>query len=427
MSEDKNDILNTETAIEEKLQGTACPQNSCTHDSCDTQDTADTTDTTENSENTSEDSTYCSECDFASELENYLPTPENTDKIKKPVPQWVFSAGISAAVCTLLFGIYSVTITPHLKPSAVISYVQSENSGGKIKNTDGISNVAEKLSKSIVSVSGMSSYRSFFGLSSSTNVGSGIIISPNGYILTSNTLAGDGSTVTVTLPDKQEYEAKLIGNDTSKDIAVLKIDAQNLPAASLADSDSVRAGDVSIVMGNLLGSEMGVSVTQGIVCGVNKNISLQNGGTINLLQTDAITSSNSAGGCLLNANGDIIGMITNAINANTDSISFAIPSNDIKNVTQSLIDTGSYPKSGSLIIGITGTDNEHGVVIDKVADDTPAKKSGLKEGDLILKIDGTPVKSIAEINKIRDTHSSGDTIVITIYRDGDITDVNVVL
>lgn len=367
------------------------------------------------------------ECDFASELENYLPTPENTDKLKKPIPSWVMPAAVSAGVCTILFGIFSLAITPHIRPAAVISYVQKEPTADALPNTSGISAVAEKLSKSIVSVSGTSSYRSFFGLSSSVNNGSGVIISPDGYILTSNTLAGDGSAVTVKLSDNNEYEAKLIGSDAKSDVAILKIDASNLTAASLADSDSVRAGDTAIVMGNLLGNEMGVSVTHGIICGVNKDISLQNGSTINLLQTDAVTNANSAGGCLLNSDGNIIGMITNAVTANTELIGFAIPANDIKNAVQPLIGSGMSASGDSLIIGITGTDSNHGVVVENVADDTPAEKSGIKSGDLILKIDSTPVKSISEINKIRDSHKSGDTIVITIYRDGEIIDVNVTL
>lgn len=374
-----------------------------------------------------EDNTY-NECDFAAELENYLPTPENTDKLKKPLPSWVMPAAVSAGVCTLLFGIFSLAVTPHIRPAAVISYVQSEQSQEQAPITEGISAVADKLSKSIVSVSGTSSYRSFFGLSSSVNNGSGIIISQDGYILTSNTLAGDGSAVTVKLSDNNEYEAKLIGTDAKSDVAVLKIDAENLTAASFSDSDSVHAGDTAIVMGNLLGNEMGISVTHGIICGVNKNISLQNGSTINLLQTDAVTNANSAGGCLLNSEGNIIGMVTNAVTANTELISFAIPSNDIKNAVQPLINTGLPSATGdSLIIGITGSDSDHGVVVENVASDTPAEKSGIKSGDLILKIDSVPVKSISEINKIRDTHKSGDTIVITVYRDGEIIDINVIL
>ena len=365
------------------------------------------------------------DCDFASELENYLPTDENTDKLKKPVPSWLKTAAVSAAVSILLFGIYSLTVIPHIKPTAVISYVQ----GNKAESTvsTGVVAIAEKITPSIVSVSGVSSYRSFFGLSSSETSGTGVIISADGYILTSNALVGDGSNIKVTLQDKTQYDAILVGNDKSKDIAILQIDAKNLPATSLSDSDAVKTGDAAIVMGNLLGNDMGVSATQGIICGINKNLALQNGNTLNLFQTDAITTSNSTGGCLLNQNGDIIGMVTHAISSDIDSISFAIPANDIKNTTQSLINDSIPAKSDSLIIGITGTDSEHGVIVESVLDDTPAKKADIKAGDLILKADGKAVKSIAEINKIRDSHVSGEKIILTIYRNGETLDIEIIL
>lgn len=378
-----------------------------------------------NCENSEAESESAEDCDFASELENYLPTSENTDKLGKPVPAWVKTAAVSAAVSTLFFAIYSLAVTPHIKPTAVISYVQGDKANNPAPT--GVSAIAEKITPSIVSVSGVSSYRSFFGLSSSETYGTGVIISSDGYILTSNALVGDGSDIKVSLQDKTQYDAVLVGNDKSKDVAILRIDAKNLPAAQLSDSDAVHAGDAAIVMGNLLGNEMGVSATQGIICGINKNLALQNGNTLNLFQTDAVTSSNSTGGCLLDANGNIIGMITHAISSEIDYISFAIPSNDIKNTTESLINNSTPARSNSLIIGITGTDSDHGVIVESVTENSPAEKAGIKSGDLILKADGTAVKSISEINKIRDSHISGEKIILTVYRNGETTDIEVTL
>ena len=120
-------------------------------------------------------------------------------------------------------------------------------------------------------------------------------------------------------------------------------------------------------------------------------------------------------------------MVTHAISSDIDSISFAIPANDIKNTTQSLINDSIPAKSDSLIIGITGTDSEHGVIVESVLDDTPAKKADIKAGDLILKADGKAVKSIAEINKIRDSHVSGEKIILTIYRNGETLDIEIIL
>ncbi|MBO5060540.1 MAG: trypsin-like peptidase domain-containing protein [Clostridia bacterium] len=364
--------------------------------------------------------------EFERELENYLPTPENTDKIKKPMPQWAISVIASVVTCMVMFLVYSIAVVPKLRPSAVISYVESQpNEVLPATSESNISGINAKVSQSIVSIETKASYRNFFGISSSTNTGSGVVLSSDGYVLTSSSLVGNDGETSVILPDKQKYEARLVGADENKDIAILKIDASNLVFATLANSDTVNAGDTAIVIGNVLGGNLGTSITKGIICGVNNGVSLQNGSTINLLQTDAITNSNNAGGCLLNTNGDVIGMITYAISANVENISFAIPSNDIKNVAESLINTGTAPEA--LIIGITGSDSDHGVLVETVMENTPAERAGIKANDLILKVNDTAVKSISEINKIRDSHKKGDTLKITVYRDGETIDINVTL
>lgn len=362
---------------------------------------------------------------FAAMLEDYLPTPENTDKLKKPAPQWLKPAAVSFAICAVTLFLYSVIVIPHIKPAAVISYNNTENTPNNDENLPAVRYAADKILPSIVSVSGEASYRSFFGISTQTVSGTGIIISENGYILTSNSLLNTSGEATVTI-NKTDYTAKAVSQDPGKDIAVLQIDANELTPATLGNSESVHAGDAVIAAGNILGTDMGISVTRGIICGVNSNVSLQNGGTINLLQTDAVTDAGSTGGCLVNENGDVIGMLTTAISSGSEKISFAIPSNDIINIVKSVTSPNTSAPEG-LIIGITGSDADHGVTVESVAEDTPASKAGIKVGDLILKVDGTPVKSVAEINKIRDSHKKGDTISLTIYRDGEINDVNITL
>lgn len=364
--------------------------------------------------------------EFEAELENYLPTLENTDKIKKPTPGWVFSVLSSALICIVMMIIYTYTILPHMRPHAVISYSKNDTAtqGTEVLNNS-ISAINEAVSKSIVTVESTSSFRNFFGVSTSKNSGSGIILTEDGYILTAYSLIGTEGETTVILPDKKEYSASIVGEDENNDIAVIKIDASGLPAATLGNSDNAKAGDSAIVIGNTLGSNLGTSVTRGIICGVNRGVTLKNGSTINLFQTDAITGIGSAGGCLLNSTGDVIGMITAAIASNNENISFAIPSNDIKNTVEALINTGKAPQP--LMIGITGSDTEHGVTVESVIADTPAASAGIKVGDLILKVDGTTVKSISEINKIRDSHKKGDTLIISIYREGEMLDINVTL
>ncbi|MBR4720349.1 MAG: trypsin-like peptidase domain-containing protein [Clostridia bacterium] len=359
---------------------------------------------------------------FAEELENYLPTPENTDKIKKPYPAWLISAVTAFAVCVAVLTLYSLLIFPHIKPSAVISYSSNSSDNTKIEDLEGVALIAEKTMPCVVSVSSKANYQGFFGMSSQTLSGSGIVISENGYILTCYSLVGSNGEATVKI-GKDTYTAKFVGGDASKDIAIIKIEAEGLKFATLDDSENIHTGDNVIAMANVLGGDIGISVTKGIICGVNKGVTLSNGNSINLLQTDAITGV--SGGPLLNEKGNVIGMLTASISTESAKIGLAIPSADIMSVAESVINTGLAPSG--LIIGIRGNDTEHGVTVETVNDGSPAKKAGIKVGDLILKVDGTTVKSVAEINKIRDTHKKGDTIIITVYRDGEVIDINVIL
>lgn len=368
-----------------------------------------------------------SKSEFEEELENYLPTPENTDKIKKPLPVWVIPIISSLITCVVLFVLHSLFILPNMRPYAVISYVNSENTAPEntIHDNKNADNIYSDVASGVVYIESTSSYQSFFGISTTSNTGTGIILSRDGYILTSVSVSGDGES-TVTLPSGAQYTAKTVGYDNTRDISIIKIDAENLPALTLGNSDTVRAGNSAVVISNILSSNnLGPSVTTGVICGVNTGVSVQSGGSVNLIQTDALTGTSSSGGCILNANGEVVGMITSAFTSNTDGISFAIPSNDIKTVFQSIITTGEAPDK--LLIGITGSDSSHGVLVESIVDDSPAEKSGIKTGDLILKVQGTPVTSISEINKIRDSHKKGDTLKISLYRDGEILDVNIVL
>ena len=358
--------------------------------------------------------------EFERELENYLPTAENTTKVKQPVPSWVISMIASCSVCIAFLLVYSLVVMPNLRPRAVISYTGAQVP--PTENTEVQKNPVAKTADSVVTITGTTSYHSFFGISSSKNTCSGVVLSEDGYILTANSVLGQEG-ITVTVGD-EEFEATVQGVDASKDIAVIKIEKTGLTPAVLGDSDLMQMGDPVMCLGNVLGEKMGTSATRGIICGVNRDVSLE-GRTFNLLQTDAQTANGSAGGPLVNMAGEVVGMITYAVSAENGKISFAIPSNDIKKVAESLITTGEAPKG--LIIGFTGTDTDHGVVVESVMEDTPAAKAGICEGDLILRVDDTAVKSISDINKIRDSHVAGDKLKITLYRDGELMDIEVTL
>ncbi|MBE7016439.1 MAG: PDZ domain-containing protein [Ruminococcaceae bacterium] len=358
--------------------------------------------------------------EFERELENYLPTADNTTKVKQPAPSWVFSAIASAVVCVAFLVVYSILIMPNLRPRTVISY--SNNQASQESGEELPANPIANTAKSVVSINGTTSYHSFFGISSSKSTCSGVVLSEDGYILTTASIIGqDGLTVTI---DDKEYEAVVTGSDASRDLAVIKIEKTDLTPAVLGDSATVQMGDSVIALGNVLGEKMGTSATRGIICGINTDVILD-GRTFNLLQTDAETSDGNAGGPLVNPNGEVIGMVTYAVTSENSEISFAIPSNDIKKVAESLITTGEVPQG--LIIGITGNDTEHGVVVTEVVEDSPAEKAGIKADDLILRVDGTVVKSISDINKIKEQHVKGDKLKISLYREGEEMDFEVTL
>lgn len=164
----------------------------------------------------------------------------------------------------------------------------------------------------------------------------------------------------------------------------------------------------------------------GTVCGIDTNVSLQNGQKVNIFQIDASTIADSVGGLVLNANGELIGIATAMISNPSAEIGIATPINDLKNFLSNIISNEGWNDSG-IIIGISGTDADYGVVIDKIGENTPAEKAGLKIGDLIVKADGEAVNSINEITNIKNRHKKGDTMVFTVYRDGEMTDINVLL
>ena len=360
----------------------------------------------------------------------YIPVSHTVKKEKKPLSAWSISLITAVLTCFVMLVVYTAVLLPYLKqslkqnPKAVISYVESEKGEDAEKNSAAAGTVVDKCMPAVVSISGKLEYESFFGISTQSVSGTGMVISENGYILTSNSIVGPKGEIKAKVGDKT-YDANVVGRDASKDLAVVKINAEGLTAVTFGDSDGVKIGDSVIAIADVFGGEIGFSASKGIVCGVNKGVELSNGTKLNLLQTDAAPGSSCSGGCLLDADGNVIGMLTKSISANSDRIAFAIPSNDIKSIMESIINTGDAPEA--LIIGIKGADTDHGVNVESVAENSPAEKAGVKQGDLILKVDGNTVKTVDEINKIRDSHKKGDTIVFTVYRDGEMLKIDIEL
>lgn len=352
-------------------------------------------------------------------------------KRKKKLPAWLLALLVSLGTSVIVIAVFALFIMPNIRPSAVIS----QTSGGPVivENTDNASFVGlgEKLSASVVEVISESrGADSFFGslipfYSSGASGGSGVVVTADGYILT-GLGAVRGADAIVRLDDGKEYNAAVVGTDARTGIAILKIEKDGLTPVEFADSSAISSGMSVAAISRALGKQVGTTLTLGSINGVDKGVALQSGQSVNLFQTDAVPSE-SAGVAIVDAAGKIVGMVTGMISSGVDGIELAIPSNDIVSVLQSLISFGKADAPDGLIIGIRGIDTEHGVVIDSVSKDTPAEKAGIKKDDLILKADGKPIKSIDEINKIKNEHKKGDIMTFTVYRDGEMLEIEVTL
>lgn len=305
--------------------------------------------------------------------------------------------------------------------------------------------VAEKVLPSVVGITVNYQTSSIFGgKSNSSATGSGIIISEDGYIVTNNhviSTESSSSYYTITeatgievniYNDTESYTATVVGTDAYTDLAVLKIEKTGLTPAVIGNSDKVKVGEFVMAVGNPLG--MDYSVTSGIVSALNREVEVE-GTFYETIQTDAAINSGNSGGALVNANGELIGINTVKISgAGVEGIGFAIPISSATNIIDQLIEHKEVKRP---YIGISGSAVDpnitkrynipEGIYVEEVQKDSAAEKSGLQQGDIITKIEGKEVSSINELNKIKYTYNIGDTVKLTIYRDGEESELDVTL
>ena len=265
--------------------------------------------------------------------------------------------------------------------------------------------------------------------STSAASGSGFIISSDGYILTNYHVIEDSDSISVSLYDGSVYDGELIGYDESNDIAVLKVEAEDLVPVVLGDSDNLNVGDSVVAIGNPLG-ELTFSLTAGTVSAKDREVTLSSTVTMNLLQTDCAINSGNSGGALFNMYGEVIG-ITNAkyssnsgSGASIDNIGFAIPLNSVWGIIESIIENG-YIVKPYLGITVSNVSKEaqnfgipQGAAVQAVAEDSPAEKAGLQSGDVITQADETPITSSAELVSYISAAAVGDSMELTVYRQG---------
>ena len=272
-----------------------------------------------------------------------------------------------------------------------------------------------------------------------SGAGSGVIISSDGYILTCAHVVDGASNITVTINDK-DYTATLVGEDTTSDIAVIKIDANGLTPATVGDSDSLKVGQNVMAVGNPLG-ELGGTVTGGMISALNRSVTIQgtnSTNTMSLIQMDASVSPGNSGGGLFNMNGELVGIV-NAKSSSSDAegLGFAIPINDAIKVAQELLENGyvtGRPYLGVTYLAVTDAQtaqqlgvNAYGVYIVDVTKGGPADQAGLKAGDRIVSVDGSEIAAKDDLGTLMQKHAAGDTLAITVARDGQMQTVNVTL
>lgn len=336
-----------------------------------------------------------------------------------------------------------------------ISLIDPSDNTGNVLTTE---QIVDKVLPSVVGIESKFTYTRqngsyFFGYgstpstSSASATGTGVIITSDGYIVTNAHViydneygAGLSDEISVLLNDGKSYDAKVIGYDTDCDIAVLKIDAEGLDAAEFGDSDSLRLGEDVVAIGNPLGFDLMNTVTRGIISGKDRQISI-NDQSMDLLQTDAAINSGNSGGPLINKYGQVIGINSSKMSssysgeASIEGIGFAIPSNAASRIIDDIIEFGfvtGKPQLGISCQDVTETVSQMynlpvGVYVTTVSEHSAADKAGLKTGDVITAVDGTEVKTATELNAVKNKHTAGETVVLTVVREGSERDIEVTL
>lgn len=355
------------------------------------------------------------------------------EQIKKNKPKNSFLKAFSLVVAGSIVGGF---ISPYAN-----SYLSNSSNNSSSVNVPAINisttkeqgtenAVAKKAIPSVVGVRANYTGQSIFGSAvSGEDIGSGVVVSKDGYILTNSHVVGkNANSISVLFSDNSTTDAKIIWQDSTLDLAIIKVDKDNLTPAEFGDSDKVEIGDKAIAIGNPLGLNLQSTLTSGYISGLDRSISVKGGNVMNgLIQTDASINSGNSGGALLNSRGQLIGINT-AKAGNTDGIGFAIPVNIAKKIVESVVENGNY---SSVTLGIRGMnvlnykqiylakdiEDDKGIFISEVVKGTSAEKAGLHVKDILVAINGEEVESMNKLKQVLLKYKPGDTIKLTVHRD----------
>lgn len=336
------------------------------------------------------------------------------------------------------------------KSNTPITFLNSGTDGNSANFTEGsIADIAEKVSKSVVSIVTSTKTKNYFGQSyNSSAAGTGIIVTEDGYILTNKHVINGADKVTVVLDDGTTYEnVKVVATDPLNDVAFLKIDdVSGLTPATLGDSKTISVGQQVIAIGNALGQYQN-TVTSGIISGTGRSVTASDESGYNtetlsdMIQTDAAINSGNSGGPLVNAAGEVIGINT-ATSSAAENMGFAIPVSSVKGMLNQLIEDGSAERTYLGVYSIEITPEvakaynlpvSEGVYLysssnySAIVKDSPAAKAGLKDKDIIVAVNGVKVGAAGSLANLIGEYKPGDTVQLTVVRDGNETAVNVTL
>ncbi len=362
-------------------------------------------------------------------------TPETIDRKKRNGKGGIAIALIGAIIGSLLSMAVMVAFLPEIMALRGVNVSGGNGDNITIESTTDLtvySAVAKKAMSSVVGITTITLQRTMFGTTNASVVGTGVIVDSRGYILTNSHVVADGEAeeVKVVLYDGRELPAVVVWQEKSLDLAVVKVEAEDLPVAELGDSDSLEVGEIAVAIGNPLGLNFERTLTQGVISGLNRTIPLSSTGTEtieNLVQTDASINPGNSGGPLLNGKGQVIGINTAKISSG-EGLGFAIPINTAKPIVDQIIEKGEFTRVYLGIRGVeveviestTGTklQAEHGIYIVEIVADTPAAENDLRAGDVIQKVNDAEIKSMGGLQKELYKYRPGDKVTVTYMRNG---------
>ncbi|MFZ5968300.1 MAG: serine protease HtrA [Bacillota bacterium] len=378
----------------------------------------------------------------------YIDKPDATYHRKKRRPSFFGTLSL-VLISALIGGTVGAYIAPMYLYGKILPYPPNMQGGLAPQNIEIITKdedynvvpaVAKKGMPAVVGITTVTLEKDFFfGYQRGQGVGTGVIVDSKGYILTNSHVVNDGQTeeVTVLLSNGESMKAEVKWNDALLDLAIIKVEAQNLTVADLGDSDKLTVGEMAIAIGNPLGLSFERTVTSGIISGLDRSIPLSEFESIEgLIQTDASINPGNSGGPLLNNKGEVIGINTAKIQTG-EGLGFAIPINIAKPIVDQIIEKGEFTKVYMGIKGVNaqqyirsygkniGTD--HGVFVYQVYPESPVQKAGLQEGDVIVAIDDVKIDTMRQLVRLLYQHRPGDRVKVAFIRGGEQKYADVVL